>query len=143
MHSDRRSPDGRGMKEGAPAGKRLNPSPCFSSAKKKRDRRKVGHPRQKPRPYPSNNYCLVLPRDSPSRPGRDRFPDPAGRRCAGPIGGCSLMAWSFTSAVAANPYVFCALFLRRKSGGEEEGLIRPFGRRAAPPRRVLSISMES
>jgi hypothetical protein len=53
------------------------------------------------------------------------------------------MAWSFTSAVAANPYVFCALFLRRKSGGEEEGLIRPFGWRAAPPRRVLSISMKS
>ncbi len=26
------------MKEGAPAGKRLDPSPCFSSAKKRRDR---------------------------------------------------------------------------------------------------------
>jgi len=35
MHSDRPSPDGRGMKEGALAGKRLNPSPCFSSAEEK------------------------------------------------------------------------------------------------------------
>jgi hypothetical protein len=47
------------------------------------------------------------------------------------------------SAVVARIYVFCALFLRRQSEGVQKGLFPPFGRRAAPPRRVMIILLKS
>ena len=55
----------------------------------------------------------------------------------------SSMTWSFTSTVAAKIYVFCALFLRRQSEGVQKGMLPPFGRRAASPRRVLIILLKS
>src|SRR4030042_6668302 len=38
---------------------------------------------------------------------------------------------------------FCSLFLRRQSEGVQKGLLPPFGRRAAPPRRGLIILLKS
>ncbi len=70
-------------------------------------------------------------------------PDPAGRCCAGPKGGGSSMTRSFTSTVVAKIYVFCALFLRRRSERVQKSMLPPFSWRAASSRRVLIILMKS
>jgi len=66
------------MKEGALAGKRLDPSPCFSSAKKRRDRRKAGYPRQKPPPLPMKELLPCAPERFPLPSGPGSLPGPGG-----------------------------------------------------------------
>ena len=137
------------MKEGAPAGKRSVPEPCLPSAKEGGIEGREGI-----FALPIERITALCSREiyPPVRAGQP-LPGPGGEMlrpvhhavqgCAGPKGGGSFMTWSFTSTFVAKIYVFCALFLRRQCEGVQKGMLPPFGRRAASPRRVLIIVLKS
>ena len=141
------------MKEGAPAGKRSVAEPCLPSAKEGGIEGREGILGGSPALSMERITALCSREIHPPVRAGQPLPGPGGEMlrpvhhavqgCAGPKGGGSSMTWSFTSTVVAKIYVFCALFLRRQSEGVQKGLLPPFGRRAAFPRRVLIILLKS